>query len=444
MISSAKKKIVLVTGVGMAKGLTIARLFHRRGHRVVGADTQTLCIGRVSRSICSFCVLPDPSQTHEYVEKLLSIVKKENVDLLVSVSDVNAAIQDAQAKEAIETQTGTKVVQFSEEAVRVLHDKHSFIERTREIGLQVPDTRGVRAKEDILLFLKERESLDLSYSNSRYLVKPVGIDDAARLDMPLLPLSSTGATLARIGDITFPASSSPPHVSYVVQEFIPGGEFCTHALIIRGRVRAFVACPSSGLLMHYEALPADSPLSREMLGFTKKHAAAGGTSFTGHLSFDFMAQTREDGTSRLLPIECNPRVHTAVLLFSETPEMVDEYLDALWSTPSVTHSSREPLYPRTAPRYYWIGHDLVELVLYPTYLTITRPFDVSQLMGLFHSIRKFMDHVMYWKDGIFQLWDPWPWWWMYHVYWPSQFLLYLVRGRWNKINVSTGKAFRAR
>ena len=37
-IPNSLRKTVLVTGVSMAKGLSLARLFHRAGHRVIGAD----------------------------------------------------------------------------------------------------------------------------------------------------------------------------------------------------------------------------------------------------------------------------------------------------------------------------------------------------------------------------------------------------------------------
>ena len=49
-----RRRTVLVTGVGMTKGLTLARAFHLCGHRVIGADFEDLaipCPGRMSRAI---------------------------------------------------------------------------------------------------------------------------------------------------------------------------------------------------------------------------------------------------------------------------------------------------------------------------------------------------------------------------------------------------------
>src|SRR5689334_23369684 len=54
------KVTVLVTGVNMAKGLSLARMFHRRGHRVIGADCHSLSPGRVSFAIDAYYRLPPP------------------------------------------------------------------------------------------------------------------------------------------------------------------------------------------------------------------------------------------------------------------------------------------------------------------------------------------------------------------------------------------------
>lgn len=54
----------------------------------------------------------------------------------------------------------------------------------------------------------------------------------------------------------------------------------------------------------------------------------------------------------------------------------------------------------------------------------------------------FVDHLVFWKEGTFEIWDPLPWWWLYHVYWPGQFLWSILqRRKWSRINVSTTKVF---
>ncbi|KAK3044781.1 hypothetical protein LTS18_000367, partial [Coniosporium uncinatum] len=51
-------------------------------------------------------------------------------------------------------------------------------------------------------------------------------------------------------------------------------------------------------------------------------------------------------------------------------------------------------------------------------------------------------HLLSWKDGTFEVQDPLPWFVLYHVYWPAQFVQSLRTGNWwSRVNVSTGKMF---
>lgn len=451
------RKTVLVTGVSMSKGLALARLFHRAGHRVIGADSHRLAPGRVSATLEAFYRLPPPRKTpfgdddeiedDPYALALLDIVKKEKVDLWVSVSDVTAVVQDALAKDMIESQTPAKAVQLSAKYVRTLHNKDSFMEYTRHLELPAPDTEVVRGKSAIIDFLNKRGGLRAHPGANRYLLRRNGVHDAARCDMPLLPLATEQETLRCIEKMTLEDGDE-----YMMQEYLQGHEFCTHALVVRGRVRAFVACPSSDTLMHYQALPPESPLSRFMLAFTETIAETEGEDFTGHVSFDFMAKTWSGGDSKhedvhVFPIECKPRVHTAVVLFNDTPELVGEYLSLLQPEPPIPEEVTPVVVPKNPKSYYWIGQDLVQHFLSPTLESLSRDPRDGRRAG---EVSSFLNHVRNWrnwrnwKDGTFEVWDPWPWWWLYHVYWPVQFVKYLVWGRWQKLNVSTGKAFQAR
>ncbi|KAG5977136.1 hypothetical protein E4U55_007028 [Claviceps digitariae] len=446
-INASQPKKVLVTGVSMSKGLAIARLLHQQGHTVVGADRYHLSSGRASRAIHRFYVLPQFTHSNggrnelekdPYITRLLDIVRSEHVDLWIPASDVHGALHDGFAKELVESRTSAKVIQLGYDNVATMDNKASFMELVRSLGLATPITQRVGSASELRAFLESKQELSLRPGGAQYLVKPIGVDDVARYDMPLLPFRTEEETIARIKAIPFARETD-----FIVQEYIRGDEFCTHALVIRGQVRAFVACPSSELLMHYTALPSSSPLSTSMLEFTKRVASAGGDCWTGHMSFDFLvrhAQDNDGGAQKptVYPIECNPRVHTAVLLFQQTPELVDEYLSVL--EPDM-HGQREALYPLRPHRVYWIGQDLVESVLYPMYDALFR--GRIRLDSVVKNMAMFVERLRYWNDGIFELWDPMPFWWTYHVQWPFLFLRHVFKGKWHKVNVSTGKLFEA-
>ncbi|OQO08916.1 hypothetical protein B0A48_05806 [Cryoendolithus antarcticus] len=459
-------KKILVTGVGMTKGLALARLFFAAGHEVIGADFEpslipTAC-GHMSKAIKSFYKLtkPGPEGGAKYTKSILDIVVMEDVDLWVSCSGVASAVEDGEAKELIELVTNCKAVQFDVATTKRLHEKHLFMEYTRSIGLPTPESHTITSRAAALQLLIEGGAKGTAkgkkdIGSTEYIMKYVGTDDAVRGDMTLLPLDTPAATKAHIGRL--PISEDRP---WILQQYIKGPEYCTHSLVVRGEVKAFVACPSAELLMHYSALPSESALSQSMLRFTQEYAAAGGESFTGHLSFDFLVDEAEaeaaarDPTKHvhLHPIECNPRAHTAVALLNDTPAMAEAYMTLLQPSTSVKRLgvdekvmanglAPQPIFPVTPTKQYnWVGHDLFEFIILPVFaLLFSNTTNVSKVLD---GILEFAEHLLFWHDGTFEIWDPLPAWWLYHVYWPTQFLLCLVYGKkWSRINVSTCKIF---
>ena len=459
-------RTVLVTGVGMTKGLALARNFYQAGHNVIGADFEPVFLpissGRVSRSLKTFYRLHRPAGgrvgAQAYANRLLEIIRRENVDIWVSCSGVASAVEDGYAKELVEELTSCKAIQFDVATTERLHEKHNFIEYVRDLGLSVPDTYTVRSKKALLRVLNDNAA-----SGKKFVLKYIGTDDSVRGDMTLLPLRTTQQTETHVSNLSI--SDDRP---WILQQYISGPEYCTHALVIAGQVKAFVACPSSELLMHYTALPAKSSLTQSMLRFTREVAAAGGPTFSGHCSFDFLideqevdAAVREEGRDvKLYPIECNPRAHTAVALFRNTPEMADAYMTLLdkkkpstptrspsdGSTRALNGLAKQPLFPNDPPKVYWLGHDLVTRLFLPFLSLFLLQTD---LLTVQQRLTELLEHFLLWSDGTFELWDPWPAFWLYHVYWPAQFLIALVhliwsfgaQGKWSRVNVSTCKMF---
>ncbi|KAJ4391542.1 hypothetical protein N0V93_005160 [Gnomoniopsis smithogilvyi] len=484
-----RQRTVLVTGISMTKGLTLARAFRLTGHRVVGADFNVLRSsvwlpewlgGRRFSKACNAVYhlekpvyRPDMTQeerasvANKYATDILEIIQEEQVDLWVSCSGVASAAEDGMVRTMLQQRNRprTECVQFDEETTMKYHEKNTFVRYMEELGLPVPETHEVTSHTEASTILLDNLN---SNTGRKFILKPVGMDDAHRGNMTLLPFSKELGTEAYPGADTeayvnkLPISKERP---WILQQFITGNrEYCTHALVVDGEVKVFVACPSSELLMHYEALPADHPPSKEMLAFTKQVAKAekntGKIPFTGHLSFDFMVEgdvEQQDGKTKMYAIECNPRAHTAVALFAtpgaEMRGMVDAYMSVFtkkekkepanseyekWHLEAIKPPSvvRPPV--DATPRY-WIGHDLVTLVLLPLSRVVICPFSVFQFID---SIKEFVDHVLWWQDGLFEMWDPWPFVALYHVYWPGAILESWWRGeRWSRVNVSTTKMF---
>ncbi|KAG0645136.1 O-methyltransferase [Hyphodiscus hymeniophilus] len=412
--STFQPRVILVTGVGMSKGLSIARAFYREGHHVIGADFEPFGIpvcGRFSSTLRKFYRISKPTsgpaESRGYAEGLLDIVNRESVDLWVSCSGVASAVQDGEAAEIIENESKCRAIQFGAQTTKTLDEKHLFIKQTRKFGLNVPETHLITSVEDALRVLHPSEK---GMERKQYIMKSVGLDDTTRADMTLLPQASSDDTRSYLARLN-------PSVSrlFVLQQFISGPEYCTHSVIIRGRVMVFAACRSAELLMHYEAVSPRSDLSRALQKYSEIYAAKMGC-VTGHFSIDFMLDERStelDLMSRLYPIECNPRAHTAVVLFEqESGRMVDAYLSALEVDGMDGIDIQPVVTPSTTKGYYWIGHDLVTCVLLPLLSTMAMKGSISSLT---EKRKVFLHHLMFWKDGTYLLWDPLPFWWLYYV-----------------------------
>jgi hypothetical protein len=459
-LSTFRPRTVLVTGVGMSKGLVIARAFYRAGHRVIGADFEPYAIpvcGHFSASIEKFFRLtqPDTEETAEqYIQELRDIIESEDVELWVPCSSGGFSIEDGEAAEALQKQTNCKVIQFGVTLTETLHQKHSFIDNTRSVGLNVPETHLVTSETESLTVLYPEKEKSRSKNGIRYIMKSA-LDDSFRGDLTLLPrptLRETGGHIKRL--------NPTPFRPFVLQQYISGPEFCTHSLIINGQVQAFLCCPSAELLMHYNALPNSLALSKAMLLYTSIYAKATGPNMTGHLSIDFLIdesitqKADKIGVSdseirelmdKIFPIECNPRPNTAVVLFAdESEDLAEAYLSILPDHEPKGikngHRAEALIVPKpSVPGYYWIGHDLVTRVLIPLLAVLRWEMGLWQMLGMW---MEFLEHVVYWRDGTYEVWDPWPAWWLYVVYWPGMFLISLWKGRWwSRCNVSTTKIF---
>ncbi|KAI4162992.1 MAG: hypothetical protein LQ342_003309 [Letrouitia transgressa] len=508
----------------MNKAITLSRDFYNSGQRVIGADTSSFASGRVSNSVRKFYKLPvttTSSGPSDYVFALLQIITRERVDLWVSCSGVSDEVIDGRARDVILRQTQCRCVQFSASLTEELHEKDKFVSLCQRLGLgdAVPETHAVDSRDSVhrllqaspyhstsqapaqqlSLFQKLQQKQRNHQQTRQFILKSIGVNDATRSDMTLLPRRTPSLTYDHVAALRI--SKNQP---YILQQYIPGKEFCTHSLIVHGQVKAFVCCPSTDLLMHYTALPSDDPVAVATLNFTRDFAGRlqeeletddedgnkENKELTGHLSFDFLVSTSQSPNGAAVTwdikcIECNPRPHTAVALFSGRQRpLAEAYLSALDTNStrngkggmmlnghafppsaeeetSFTQKEEEDgdmedtpaIKPQPhTPSVYWTSHDFVTLGILPLFHLFLSPTRQS-LTAYRSSLFMLINHLLFWQDGLFSLSDPLPWWWSAHVFWPTKFGLCIkqlvqsrlngnsTEGMWNRLNVSTGKMF---
>ncbi|AFM14975.1 hypothetical protein Mycch_0149 [Mycolicibacterium chubuense NBB4] len=382
-----RPRTVLVSGGKMTKALHLARAFHLAGHRVVLAESAKYrwTGHRFSRAVHTFYRTPEPSDP-AYPQALADIIFREAVDVFVPVSSPVASVPEATVRDLVGT--SCEVLHGSAALIAALDDKGDFSRLAASMGLGVPESVLITDAREI-----ERFDFppDRSYILKRVSYNPVGRTGLIRLHRET---PERNAAFARSLGIS-------PGDPWVLQEYVPGREYCTHATVRDGAVTVYGCCESSAVQLNYRF--ADKPEIRSWVG---RFAAE--LDVTGQVSFDFI----ESADGRVHAIECNPRTHSAITMFHDHPELAAAYL-------TDGHREITPL-PASRPTY-WIYHELWRLLRQP-------------------GRRRRMRLIAEGRDAIFAAWDPLPYLAVYHLQIPALLLDNLRRRRgWSRIDFNIGK-----
>ncbi len=389
------RKTILVSGGKMTKALQLARSFSAAGHRVIliEAHKYWLVGHRYSNAVDRFHTVPTPGQPG-YAEALLEIVKRESVDVYVPVCSPAASVHDSLAIPTLAEHC--EILHAPPDQIELLDDKYQFAKAAESLGLLAPKSFRITDPEQVANF-------DFTNETRPYILKSIPYDSVRRLDLTRLP----GATREATADFarSLPISETTP---WILQEFIPGREYCTHGTMRDGELRVHCCCESSAFQINYENVvkPAIEDWVRR---FTT------GLKLTGQASMDFI-EADDDG--RIYAIECNPRTHSAITMYYDHPDLADAYLGSEPLT-----SPLQPL-PSSRPTY-WIYHEI--------------PRVVSDLVS-FRSPLSRLETIARGQDAIFDWRDPLPFLMVHHWQIPL-LLLRDIRERrgWIKIDFNIGK-----
>ncbi|WGV24426.1 ATP-grasp domain-containing protein [Halotia branconii] len=392
---AANPKNILISGGKMTKALQLARSFHAAGHRVILLETDKYWLSghQFSQAVDKFYTVPAPQKNSEsYIQALENIIKQENIDVYVPVTSPVGSYYDSLAKPVLSQYC--EVFHFDADVTQMLDDKFALAQKARSLGLSVPKSFKITSAEQVLNF-------DFSGESRKYILKSIAYDSVRRLDLTKLPCATPEETAAFVKSL--PISPEKP---WIMQEFIPGKEFCTHSTVRDGELRLHCCCESSAFQVNYENVE-NSQIREWVRHFVKE------LKLTGQISFDFIVS--EEGTAYV--IECNPRTHSAITTFYNHPEVAAAYLG--------NELTVEPLQPLvTSKPTYWTYHEVWRL-------TSIRSF--SQL-------KTWMQNIWRGTDAIYQLDDPLPFLMVHHWQIPLLLLNNLRRLKgWTRIDFNIGK-----
>ena len=392
-VESSRRKKVLITGAKMTKALQLARSFHRDGHDVYLVETHKYWLSghRFSRAVKGFFTVPAPEKDSDgYCQQLLEIVKHHRIDLFIPVSSPVASYYDSLAKETLAPYCDS--IHLDPEVTKILDDKYAFCRKAKELGLSAPKVFRISDPQQVLDF-------DFESDGSQYILKSIPYDSVLRLDLTRLPFPEM-ETYVR----SLPISETKP---WVMQEFIRGQEYCFHATARNGKIRLHCCAESSPFQINYEQV--DNPaLYQWVKSFIEK------MNITGQVCFD-MIQTAD---GQVYPIECNPRLHSAITMFHDHPGVANAYL-------SDGEPGEEPITPLPSSKpTYWTYHELWRLL------------DIRSLAEL----KSWWEKMVKGTDAILQSDDPLPFLMLHNWQIPLLLLDNLRRLKgWVKIDFNIGK-----
>ncbi|MCJ0891570.1 ATP-grasp enzyme [Rhodococcus sp. ARC_M5] len=385
---SDSPRTVLISGGKMTKALQLARSFHLAGHRVVLVESAKYRFTghRFSRAVDRFHCIPEPTESG-YARALLDVVLREGVDVFVPVASPAASIHDADARALLDPHC--EVIHGDGDTVRMLDDKSRFSEHAAALGLRVPDWQRITDVQQI-------EKFDFP-PGREYILKRISYNPVGRMDLTRLTRETPAENLRFAQGLGI--SEDDP---WILQQFVPGQEYCTHGTVRGGQLQVYGCCESSAFQVNYEMV--DKP---EILRWVDTFVSS--LDVTGQLSFDFI-ESAADG--HIYAIECNPRTHSAITMFYDHPDLAAAYLD----------DGHPVIVPRpTARPTYWIYHELWRL--------ITESDRKARLRSIFRG-----------TDAILTGWDPLPYLLVHHLQIPSLLVRNLLMRRgWSRIDFNIGK-----
>ncbi|KAJ5576196.1 hypothetical protein N7535_003122 [Penicillium sp. DV-2018c] len=403
-------RTVLITGIGTAHGLALARSWAAEGHRVIGADVTDLNLpvrsgGSLSKAIVAFYQI---SKDH-YVSRLLDIIQREKVDLWIPCSPNSTSIEDAMTRQVIENRTSCKCIALQTELATCFADPHSFRLYLIEQDLPVLEYHTVGSRDAVHKVL--HRSPNKSYQISR--ATPSVTDKAL-----LLPKRTLSNTYTSISEIQI--TKERP---WILQQQARLGEVFADLLVVRGHVQAMKVRLSDCHPYTRDSSRLDKALYFSVYNLMQAFSAKGGVCLTGHMTIKLMVDEEFDAHSvrhTIYIAGCTSGAKTIEnLMYNEACSPIAGYLSVFPSEPVETAHPTATLSPAHAKP------TLPRAAILPAGFSQFLSF--HYLLAALEFARAELERLFFWNDPLFSVLDPVPWWWQVHVYQPLREIWGLVK-----------------
>lgn len=275
---------ILLSNGRFPVAIDLARQLRRAGHTVFVVDPMHYHVCKFSNVIKKSVQVPAPhDDAAGYVEAVKNVVKEKAIDLIIPLHEEILYLAECGDREVLDRLFAPPI-----DALLRLHNKWTFTQFLKRVGLDYPQSTLCRSMDDIRELDRTKE----------WAVKPV-FGRAATKVYHLKP------------DEPLPEVDIADNEHFIAQEWLYGLRYCSYSIIRDGQLRALSIYPVKDTLDGSSCVYFESVEHAGIRAYVEKIAEAH-PGVSGQLAFDFI-ETQE---GRLVAIECNPRATSGVHLFS--------------------------------------------------------------------------------------------------------------------------------
>uniref|UniRef100_A0A7S2C8A8 ATP-grasp domain-containing protein n=1 Tax=Alexandrium andersonii TaxID=327968 RepID=A0A7S2C8A8_9DINO len=293
-----KKQLrILVTGGKMSKASAVARAVGRDGHKVFTAEIMPYkyCHTRFCSYVTKHYVLPRPTVDPVAWEAAVqAIVAEQSIDLIIPCTAPVESSAYAHLRERLPPHV--RVFAFDGAVSDELDNKYTFNQVLVKADLACPETAAMECLEDGLEFFRGKSAAD---GGKKYIVKPAVYDPKARTEILFLPIEDEQRQEEYLR-----SRNATKEVPYVIQEVLQNPEYGCFAMFNKGALTGFEFFESAASCLVYRQCR--DKRYQQVLELNKGLGKA--MNLTGQLTLDLMHTASGD----MVPIECNPRIHSAI------------------------------------------------------------------------------------------------------------------------------------
>lgn len=385
---------------------------------------------RFSRSLYRFQRLKhllDADNAAAYIQDVLAVVEKNNADIWINCTDVVPPILMGQAKQLIEQRTKCVCAVPDVNLAKRLSTRCDFIKFVSSIGLPAVEIHRVGSRGEV------HKIINSAQGRKRYTLHAGHTFPSPSAETAItLPRRTLSQTYQHVSRLEIKAASP-----WTLEQWVAGDSiYSSTAVFVQGEVVALTVARVPRLNLAYRIRPVEDGIERAVLQFAEAFGKHIGSELTAQLVLDFVLEERVLGTvieRRLMASDCRISASPSILTLQGRKTSIDlanAYLSML--IPSMngndmsvddrnfeadtTHAS---MALTEVKGVYLLSS---ELSLFWASVSRTVLMKTSMIDFLQTSL-DFVKHLIFWREGNFELRDPLPFWWLYHFYLPLRLLV---------------------